>query len=463
MNASISIPSLQINDSNDEMFSDFKEANSNLLSLQRPYSPSHSPISSPSNSLNYFPNSPLLSTSFNNPPFSTLPINSQMDDLDLADDLENFLFNDNDSRRASNISASVPLITTSSDDFLFNTPDYNNNINFSNSNLGISNLNVASHNIDIRRKSTSDLKSENPFGSSTSPQSSFNDFGFANLPLSKSIENVNQFPLLQENHTFNLSDYDPITSDIKLEITGVSQQQNQHLNNNNGHQSHEFDLDLLLASYPNFNINNVPISPTLSTSNFPVSPTLSVTNIPLLAEQQGLPDTSPQDFSNLFSGFNTSNSNNDDTLPGASNANNNNLSINSNAGSKDLLSPQSTSGPLRRRKSRSGTTSPTGEKTEKLEATHQCPVPDCNKLFTRRGNMMAHLRTHDPNRERNFICQICQKSFCRPHDLQRHSSVHTGIKAFHCPICQKSFTRRDAIRRHGDLSGCYQKDPSLFD
>ncbi len=137
-----------------------------------------------------------------------------------------------------------------------------------------------------------------------------------------------------------------------------------------------------------------------------------------------------------------------------------------------FLSTQQSSSPIRRRVSKTKLNSNLPEQNDgKQENTTKentfkkkeflCSFPGCDKIFNRRGNMTAHLKTHDPNRERNFVCDVCFKGFSRPHDLQRHSTVHSGVKGFHCPVCFKQFTRRDAIMRHGEL-GCYMEKPEEF-
>ncbi|ORZ25643.1 hypothetical protein BCR42DRAFT_286719, partial [Absidia repens] len=49
---------------------------------------------------------------------------------------------------------------------------------------------------------------------------------------------------------------------------------------------------------------------------------------------------------------------------------------------------------------------------------------------------------------RPYQCHICNRSFARKHDLQRHIRVHTGDKPYACLCCKKSFARTDALKRH---------------
>lgn len=43
---------------------------------------------------------------------------------------------------------------------------------------------------------------------------------------------------------------------------------------------------------------------------------------------------------------------------------------------------------------------------------------------------------------------ICFRSFFSKYDLQKHESVHSGLKPFECIICQRSFARLTLLRRH---------------
>ncbi|KNC97416.1 uncharacterized protein SPPG_07340 [Spizellomyces punctatus DAOM BR117] len=84
----------------------------------------------------------------------------------------------------------------------------------------------------------------------------------------------------------------------------------------------------------------------------------------------------------------------------------------------------------------------------------RCPILSCSKTFSRRFNLTAHLRTHDPQRPRPFNCDQCPSTFVRAHDLLRHASVHSNNKPYSCPICETRFTRMDALRRHEKMAKC---------
>ncbi|KAI8810744.1 hypothetical protein BJ742DRAFT_658436, partial [Cladochytrium replicatum] len=76
-----------------------------------------------------------------------------------------------------------------------------------------------------------------------------------------------------------------------------------------------------------------------------------------------------------------------------------------------------------------------------------CSHTGCGKTFTRRFNLQTHEATHNPNRARDHVCEMCAKRFTRSHDLTRHMTVHAEEK-HECEGCGKGYSRSDALRRH---------------
>ncbi|KAI9017294.1 hypothetical protein BC832DRAFT_17283 [Gaertneriomyces semiglobifer] len=54
---------------------------------------------------------------------------------------------------------------------------------------------------------------------------------------------------------------------------------------------------------------------------------------------------------------------------------------------------------------------------------YHCQYPGCTRAFTRHFNLQTHAKTHDPNRDKPFMCEVCQKAFGRKVDRDRH---HNG-------------------------------------
>ncbi|KAI8607441.1 hypothetical protein BC830DRAFT_1158802 [Chytriomyces sp. MP71] len=54
------------------------------------------------------------------------------------------------------------------------------------------------------------------------------------------------------------------------------------------------------------------------------------------------------------------------------------------------------------------------------------------------------------NSKKRFVCSTCGATAFRKQDMERHETVHGGVRAHICPVdgCGKSFTRKDAMARH---------------
>lgn len=51
--------------------------------------------------------------------------------------------------------------------------------------------------------------------------------------------------------------------------------------------------------------------------------------------------------------------------------------------------------------------------------------------------------------EKPFLCNVCGKRFPQKSQLDRHSTIHTGVKSFECVDCGKRFATRTNLCQHG--------------
>ena len=70
----------------------------------------------------------------------------------------------------------------------------------------------------------------------------------------------------------------------------------------------------------------------------------------------------------------------------------------------------------------------------------------CQKTLTQKVTLNQHLKVHPG--EKPHQCESCEKSFSQKAHLKRHMTVHTGEKTYSCEGCGNSYTRNDKLHEH---------------
>ena len=100
--------------------------------------------------------------------------------------------------------------------------------------------------------------------------------------------------------------------------------------------------------------------------------------------------------------------------------------------SPPLASTQSSIGPMR-----------TSKKASPAR-NHKCHI--CDKTFVRPAELQRHVRKHTG--ERPFKCSECDMSFMRKDHLTSHQLKHRDEKQFKCQYCDYESNRGDTLKRH---------------
>ncbi|KAG6444284.1 hypothetical protein O3G_MSEX003370 [Manduca sexta] len=81
---------------------------------------------------------------------------------------------------------------------------------------------------------------------------------------------------------------------------------------------------------------------------------------------------------------------------------------------------------------------------------HENPDPEvckiCKKTFLTLTRLKKHVKTH--YNERPFRCEVCHKCFRLKEHLKSHAVTHTDEMPYHCQYCEKSFKHRNVLKTH---------------
>ncbi|NWS43329.1 ZBT11 protein, partial [Probosciger aterrimus] len=73
------------------------------------------------------------------------------------------------------------------------------------------------------------------------------------------------------------------------------------------------------------------------------------------------------------------------------------------------------------------------------ESKYLCSI--CGKSFHRASGLSKHIKKHQPKPEvRGYQCTQCEKSFYEARDLRQHMNKHLGVKPFQCQFCGKCYS-----------------------
>ncbi|KHJ45642.1 zinc finger, C2H2 type [Trichuris suis] len=70
---------------------------------------------------------------------------------------------------------------------------------------------------------------------------------------------------------------------------------------------------------------------------------------------------------------------------------------------------------------------------------------ECGKRFADELFLRRHQSTHSAQ---DFVCDVCEKVYCRPENLSAHRNLHTGEKPYTCAFCSMRFTSRPNWKAH---------------
>lgn len=76
----------------------------------------------------------------------------------------------------------------------------------------------------------------------------------------------------------------------------------------------------------------------------------------------------------------------------------------------------------------------------------------CDRAFFDKYKLRQHRNTHDPNIPKNFICSVCDRAFAAQDYLNCHiRRKHSDVKPYKCAFCPKSFAFLHDLNLHSSI------------
>lgn len=92
---------------------------------------------------------------------------------------------------------------------------------------------------------------------------------------------------------------------------------------------------------------------------------------------------------------------------------------------------------------------------EHMRKVHNFEVPRnfmcdiCQRTYRTKSDIVMHMKVHIHMLEnRTFACKMCERTFYFNHDLRRHMKSHSLLRPIICDICGESFKTSETLKTH---------------